>query len=169
MKGTTSKKPSGASLPSPREPLVFFVDRSLGRKVIPGALREAGEEVRIHDDYFPQDAKDEAWLAEAGKNGWVVLTKDKHIRYRTVEIQALRAAKVRAFVITAGGDLSGAEVSQIFVKALPVIKRLCKKTAAPFIALVSRGGTVTLTAKSMEPAPSNNPENGEQLHGKAPN
>ena len=156
-----SRKPSDASLSLPPEDcaspeeferkveslpgtLVFFIDRSLGRKVISSALREAGEQVRIHDDFFQQDATDEAWLTEAGKNGWVVLTKDKHIRYRANEIRALRAANVRAFVLSARGDLSGAEVSQIFVKALPSIKRLCEETAPPFVALVSRGGTVTL-------------------------
>lgn len=144
MNGKRLKKPSVASLPSPPERLVFFVDRSLGRKVIPGALRGAGEEVRVHDDHFPQDAKDEMWLAEAGKSGWVVLTKDKHIRYRAAEILALRAANVRAFVLSASGDLSGAEVSQIFVKALPSMKRLCQRTAPPFIALVGRDGTVRL-------------------------
>jgi hypothetical protein len=87
--------------------LVFFVDRSLGRKIIPGALRQAGEEVRVHDDYFQQDAKDEVWLADVGKRGWIVLTKDKNIRYRPVELQALLLAKVRAFVLTARGDLTG--------------------------------------------------------------
>ena len=59
VNGDISKKPSDASLRSPPESLIFFIDRSLGRKVVPGALRTAGEEVRIHDDYFPQDAKDE--------------------------------------------------------------------------------------------------------------
>ena len=96
-----SKKPSDASLPSPPERLFFFVDRSLGRKIIPEVLRAAGAEVRVHDEFFPQDAKDEVWLGEVGRRGWVVLTKDKHIRYRQVEIQALLAAKVRAFVLTA--------------------------------------------------------------------
>jgi hypothetical protein len=115
VNGDKLKKPSDASLPSPPERLIFFVDRSLGRKVIPAALRAAGEEVRIHDEHFPQDAKDEVWLADVGKSGWVVLTKDKHIRYRASEIQALRAANVRAFVLTSRGDLTGAEVSQIFV------------------------------------------------------
>jgi hypothetical protein len=47
---------------SPPERLIFFIDRSLGRKVVPGALRAAGEEIRIHDEHFPQDAKDEVWL-----------------------------------------------------------------------------------------------------------
>lgn len=141
---TTSKKPSDASLPSPPERLVFFVDRSLGRKIIPGALRVAGEEVCVHDEHFPQDTRDEVWLGDVGQHGWVVLTKDKHIRYRAVEIHALRAANVRAFVLTARGDLTGAEVGQIFVKALPAMKKLCRVTSPPFIALVSRDSKVTL-------------------------
>lgn len=141
---TTSKKRSDASLPSPPEQLVFFVDRSLGRKIIPGALREAGEEVRVHDEHFRQDTRDEVWLGDAGKRGWVVLTKDKHIRYRAVEIHALRAANVRAFVLNARGDLSGAEVGQIFVKALLAMKKLCVTTSPLFIALVSRDSKVTL-------------------------
>jgi predicted nuclease of predicted toxin-antitoxin system len=127
--------------------LVFFVDRSLGRKIIPDALRAAGEEVRVHDDFFPQDAKDEVWLAEVGRRGWVVLTKDQHIRYREVEVQALLAAKVRSFVLTARGDLSGAEVGHIFVKALQAMKKLCATTPPPFIARVSRDSTVTLVKK----------------------
>ena len=90
--GPKSKKPSGASLNSPPEPLVFFVDRSLGRKIIPEALRHAGEEVRIHDEHFPQNAKDEVWLTEVGQRGWIVLTKDTHIRYRATESAALLAA-----------------------------------------------------------------------------
>ncbi len=141
---TTSKKPSDASWRSLPERLVFFVDRSLGRKIIPGALREAGEEVRAHDDHFAQDTRDEVWLGDVGQRGWVVLTKDKHIRYRAVEIHALRAANVRAFVLAARGDLSGAEVGQIFVKALRAMKKLCKTTRPPFIALVSRDSKVTL-------------------------
>ena len=139
-----SKKQSGANLLSPPEQLVFFVDRSLGRKIIPGALRQAGEDVRIHDDLFPQNTKDSNWLPEVGQHGWVVLTKDKHIRYRAIEINALLTAKVRAFVLTAGGDLSGLEIGAIFIKALPVIKKLCAEVKPPFIAHVSRGSNVKL-------------------------
>ena len=141
---SASKKPSDASLPSPPEGWVFFVDRSLGRRIVPGALRKANEVVHAHDECFPQDAKDEIWLAEAGKQGWIVLTKDARIRYRANEMNALMAAKVRAFVLTARGDLSGQEIAAIFVKALPRMKRLCARTPPPFVAHVSREGIVTL-------------------------
>lgn len=139
-----SKKQSDANLKSLLEPLVFFVDRSLGRNIVAGALREAGEQIRIHDDHFPQNTPDATWLMDVGQRGWVVLTKDTRIRYRAIETNALRAAKVRAFVLTAKGDLSGTEMAGVFIKALPRIKRLCSKTTPPFIAKVSRDGNVTL-------------------------
>lgn len=128
----------------PPERLVFFVDRDLGRYVVPNALRKAGEDVRAHDDHFPQTTKDEVWLAEVGKQGWVVLTLDGRIRYHASETNALLAAKVRAFVLAARGDLSGQEIAQFFVNALPSIKRFCAKTQPPFIARVSREGEVSL-------------------------
>lgn len=140
----TSKKPSGLNLPLPPEPLVFFVDRSLGRRIIPAALRTAGAQIELHDDHFPQDAQDQVWLAEAGKHGWVVLTKDKHIRHRAVEIHALLTAKVRAFVLTARGDLSGAEIGQILIKGLPAMNKLCATVTPPFVAHVSRDGSVAV-------------------------
>ena len=140
----TSKKQSGLNLLLPPEPLVFFVDRSLGRRIIPGALRAVGATVELHDDHFPQDAQDQVWLAEAGKRSWAVLTKDKHIRHRTLEIQALITAKVRAFVLAARGDLSGAEIGQIFVKALPAMRRLCASVSPPFVAHVGRDGSVSI-------------------------
>ena len=131
-------------MPSLPEPPVFFVDRSLGRRVIPNALRDAGARVELHDDQFWQDAQDQVWLAEAGKRGWVVLTKDKHLRYRAVETNALMSAKVRAFVLTARGDLSGVEIGEIFVKALPRMRMLCTTDSRPFVAHVSRDGSVSI-------------------------
>jgi predicted nuclease of predicted toxin-antitoxin system len=139
-----SKKQSALNLPLQPEALVFFVDRSLGRRIVPDALRDAGARVELHDDHFPQDAQDQVWLAEAGKRAWIVLTKDKHLRYRAVETNALMSAEVRAFVLTARGDLSGAEIGEIFVKALPAMRKLCAMDSRPFVAHVSRDGSVSI-------------------------
>jgi len=62
--------------PKPASGLVFFIDRSLGRKYVAGALRTAGAKVEVHDDHFPQTTPDVEWLAEVGRRGWVVLSKD---------------------------------------------------------------------------------------------
>jgi PIN domain-containing protein len=138
------KRPSAASSGSkPPEPLVFFIDRSLGRKIVAEALREVGETVEIHDDHFAPDAKDEVWLIEVGSRGWIVLTKDDRIRYRVTERTALASANVKVFVLTST-QLQGSEMAAAFIKALPRIKRVCANHRSPFLARVSRNGKVLL-------------------------
>ena len=138
-----SKKRSAASSSSQLERIAFFIDRSLGRRVVSQALRAAGEEVIIHDDRFPQDVHDRVWLREAGAKGWVVLTKDSKIRYRQNEIAELLSARVRSFVLVSR-NLLGSEMARIFVKALPAMKKLYGSQPAPFIAHIHRDGSVVL-------------------------
>jgi uncharacterized protein with PIN domain len=76
----------------PPDSFVVFLDRSLGKQIIATALRTAGFQVEVHDDRFSADAKDQEWLTEVGRKGWVVLTKDKRIKYRKVELAAVVAA-----------------------------------------------------------------------------
>ena len=125
------------------EPVVFFVDASLGRHIVPGALRDAGFEVVVHDDRFEPGTPDAEWLAEAGRLRWVVLTKDKRIRYRTSELLALRRANVAAFVLT-GKNLTGQELADQLRAALPRILRVLQTKRPPFIATVGANGRVTI-------------------------
>lgn len=107
------------------------------------ALRQAGITVEMHDDHFPQAATDVEWLREVGRRGWIVLTRDTRIRYRSLERMALMQAGVRAFVLVAG-NLSGPEMATAFVTALPAIRRFVARYQPPFIARVTRRGTVSL-------------------------
>src|SRR2546426_8606266 len=139
-----SKKRSAASSgPKPLEPPTLFLDRSLGKKIVAEALRAVGATVKVHDDHFAPDAADEIWLSAVGGKGWIVLTKDERIRFRTIEREALMNAKVRAFVLTAG-NMDGATMAQVLVKALPKITKICAKHVPPFIATVSKTGSVTM-------------------------
>lgn len=121
----------------------MFLDRNLGKKIIADALRQAGADVRVHDDHFSPNARDEEWLSEVGRLQWVVLTKDARIRYREIERMALMNARVRAFVLTAK-NLQGSEMANIFVTALPAIQRFATRHAPPFIATITRGGRVAM-------------------------
>jgi len=111
-----------------------------------GALRKAGLNIEIHDDHFAQNAEDPEWLTACGKKNWIVVTRDERIRYRVAERQAIRRAKVRAFVLAAQGDLRAEMLAEIFLKALPKIRRTVTKQKPPFIAKISRGGDVTALA-----------------------
>jgi predicted nuclease of predicted toxin-antitoxin system len=129
--------------PSRLEPLVFFLDRNLGKHTIADALRQAGAEVQIHDDHFRQGAEDVEWLPVVGQRRWIVLTKDTQIRYRALERAALMQAGGRAFVLTAG-NLSAREMAEVFIKALPAIRRFVANHQPPFIAKVTRSSTVSM-------------------------
>jgi predicted nuclease of predicted toxin-antitoxin system len=109
-----------------------------------GALRNAGLKVEIHDDHFSQNAQDPEWLTAAGKNNWIVVTRDERLRYRVAEKQAIRSAKVQAFVLAAQGDLRAELLAEILLKAVPKIRRIVKEQKPPFIAKISRGGDVTV-------------------------
>lgn len=122
---------------------VFFVDRSLGRHIVPDALRAAGAHVQVHDDLFPQNAPDEVWLPAAGRNGWAVLTSDDRIRYRQAEMSAATAAGVALFIFT-GTRMRAAAIGDAIVRALPQMRALLEATPRPFAAKISRSGSVAL-------------------------
>ncbi len=119
------------------------MDASLGRRIVPEALRREGIEVVAHDDQFEPGTPDAIWLEEAGRRGWVVLTKDKRIRYRENERRVLQRARVAAFVFV-GKDLTGEEIAAALVAALPRMIRTTQRTPRPFIATVTPGGSVRL-------------------------
>ena len=124
------------------------MDASLGYRIVPDAIRRKGAEVIAHDDRFEPGTPDAVWLEEAGRQGWIVLTKDKKIRYRENERRALQRARVAAFVVV-GKNLTGEEIAKALVLALPRMIRATHRTPRPFIATVTPGGSVRLL--SFEP------------------
>lgn len=132
-----TKRPSGtrsaaSSISRPPEPLVVFLDESLDSDSIARALSDAGAVVERLTAHLPKGTSDEVWLSLAGTHGWIVLTRDKRIRYRRLERLALQAAKVRAFVFT-GGNVTIADTGAILARALPRIRRICGTESAPFV------------------------------------
>ncbi|HWY53983.1 MAG TPA: hypothetical protein VNZ03_05940 [Terriglobales bacterium] len=123
----------------PPDPFIVFLDRSLGKQVIATTLRIAGFQVEVHDDHFSPDAKDELWLTEVGRKGWIVLTKDKKIKYRMVELAAVVAANAKVFTLTAG-SVQGSEMATIFVKAISKIKAYVEANTPPYIVRISKAG-----------------------------
>lgn len=107
------------------------------------SLREGSANVIVHDEVFKPTALDAEWLERAGRECWVVLTKDQRIRYNTLEITALLRSGARVFVLVSG-NLTGPEIVEVFTRALPKIRRLAISTRAPFIAKVFRNGSVSI-------------------------
>lgn len=112
--------------------------RAIGRRLAAEGLR-----VELHDDHFQQGTLDTVWLAEVGKRGWIVLTKDTLIRHRPAEKQALLGAGVRAFAFTSG-NLSGAQMGDAIVKALPKMMALLATHPKAFVARITAASDVAL-------------------------
>ena len=119
---------------------IFFIDRCLGRNLA-DSLRNVGATVEIHDDHFKQDIEDKDWLRKVGKCNWVVLTKDKKIATRSLELKAVTQGNVRLFAFV-DGDVPGVVVAQAFVNALENMQRFIRGNQAPFIAKVYQSGLV---------------------------
>jgi hypothetical protein len=136
-------------LPSASPP-EFFVDRSLGRHVVPNALREAGAVVHVMADVYGerigQGLADEEWLRDAGEHGWAVLMKDAKIRYRPAELQVVIDHGLRAFCLT-NANLRGVDMAERFVENLPRITRLAEEKRGPYIYGVHRQGVRVIWPK----------------------
>lgn len=95
----------------------LFVDRSLGKSIVEG-LRATGLTVHSMADVYgekrAQLLADDVWLRDAGKNDWIVLTKDDAIRRRPAERDALTEAAVRVFCLT-NRNMRGTEQTERFV------------------------------------------------------
>ena len=104
-------------------------------------MAETGAIVERLTKHFPKGTDDQTWLSLAGAKGWVVLTRDKRIRYRRLERLALQAAGVRAFVFT-GGNVTLADTAAILAGAMPAIQQICAGKEGSFICHIGRTGKV---------------------------
>ena len=109
--------------------------------MIADLLRSEGIKVEVHDGLLPPDAPDEEWIALVGRKGWVAVTRDKNIRYRAVEINAIKKHAARVVVIRMK-NATGPQMAELLVKERHRIARFVAKTKAPFIAGIPRSSTV---------------------------
>lgn len=102
----------------PEQQPKFFLDRSLGRIAVPARLRAAGWDLVTLAEHYgtPGDERvaDVEWIHDAATRGWPVLMKDKRIRYRRAEIDAVARHRAQCFVITRG-DLTSDQMADRFL------------------------------------------------------
>ncbi len=121
-------------MPPSRSQPEFFIDRSLARRDVADALRRDGWLVRTHLEVFgerDQEVTDVEWLELCGREGWVVLTMDRRIRYHRAEIAAIRRHRVQSFVLTTG-NLTAGQQAQRFVHNAARIAAACE-VSGPFV------------------------------------
>ena len=121
----------------------FFIDWSLGQKAVPQTLEALGADIKRHRDRFSPDASDVEWLTKMSELDWVVLTKDKKISTRPLEIKAIASAEVKVFILVSG-NLTRREMADVFAKSLPKIEKIATGNRAPSIAKIYKNGKVEI-------------------------
>lgn len=109
---------------------VFFDSSVLGAAL---ALSEEWPSIVYpgHPDWpLKQDVADEAWLAHVGQLCWVSVFRDKRIRYRPAEWDALQRHAVRAVNVTTKKNLKVAEQAALIGGQMLKIQALTKESAA---------------------------------------
>lgn len=122
-------------VPPPARLPDLFVDRSLGRIVVPRLLREARLALTTLAERYgiPTDEtiSDEQWLADAGRLQEVVFLKDGRVRYNVAEKAAIKRHHVRCFCLSRQ-DLLGPEMAARFLRNLDRII-IASQEAGPFL------------------------------------
>ena len=98
--------------------------------MVADALRREGARIEIHDYHFQPDTPDDIWLKTVGSKGWIVLTRDRRIRYNPRAKAALKQARVVAVTLIAK-NTTGRDWADLFVRCLPEIEGIAAKTPPP--------------------------------------
>ena len=144
-----SKKPSAANSRSQPEPPAIFLDECLGGHTIATALHKVGLDVKIQDvrSGVPRGLDDPDWARLVAGRGWVAVTRDKHIRYRAAEKEAIADANLALFVLVSRRNLSRSEIIDYIRAAAPKIVAFLRKHEPPFIAGIYQSGRIKLLEK----------------------
>lgn len=132
-------KRSATSSEERPEPLTYFIDRDLGIRDVPAALRAAGAIVELHRDHFAHDTPDIEWIAFAAERGWVILTQDRNIQRRPHERAAVIAARARYFCVS-GGTRRSEETAAMVADQFRWMDGLARAMDPPIVARVTKSG-----------------------------
>ena len=136
-----SKRRSASNNAAAPDARTLFIDISAWSYRLRDALTELEAPYIALSEKFPQNTPDTVWLKEAGIQGWVVLTRDQHIRRHPNELQAFRENGVIAFVLTAG-DASAVDTAELVKQLYPKMMRKARASKPPAMFAVTLAGAI---------------------------
>jgi hypothetical protein len=138
----------------PDEP-IFYIDESIASKILIRDLRRMGADIRCVGEILPRGSPDEEWLRKCGENGWTAIFRDKKIRYRKIEKDALLEFGVGAFGFTAG-QATGRQTADRIISLLPQFKQRILDEPRPFLFTFGLAGPIA-RVRLMKSADSTSP------------
>ena len=118
----------------------FFIDNNLSPHFAEG-MKGFREDVTHLKECFPQDIADIDLLKKIGKNGWILITKDKRMKRVNAEKAAYKKYSVGGFVLV-GQNLDRCSIYESLIKNWRDIKEKAKKTNRPFMYKIRARGKI---------------------------
>lgn len=120
--------------------LRFFLDRGLGSRIVPQALRDAGWVLETMDERYGKDEsqniEDTRWIEEATLAGEVLLCKDLAIAHNPLEAQVVFMSGARVFGLS-NASLSGRVMAEWFLDHEARIIHAALRINGPFFMSVN--------------------------------
>lgn len=124
----------------------LFIDRCAWNRRLGDALKQANIPFVAHHERFAPACPDTEWLTVAGREGWIVLTRDQAIRRKANELQAFRDAKVIVFAL-ASGNATAEDTAKLVVQLYPKILSKAHAAKAPAMFSVTLAGGINLVSR----------------------
>jgi len=118
---------------------MIFIDRSIP-KSIGDALKCVRSDVRWLEDEFDHNTPDPTWLREVGRRRWLVVRRDRRIRYRPAEKQAIIDSGVGYFCLSQNSNPTRWEYRKLIVATLDEMEEVFAATERPFIYAIYKDG-----------------------------
>lgn len=119
---------------------MIFIDRSIPKSVA-DALKLVRPDLMWIEDKYNHRTKDEVWLPDIGAKQWLLISRDKHIRTRPGERQAIRDNGIGCFILNQKRNPTRWEYLKLLCLTLDGMEERFAGTGRPFIFTVdSRGG-----------------------------
>jgi hypothetical protein len=120
--------------------LRFFLDRGLGSRIVPEALRGAGWSLETMDERYgksrSQTINDTQWIEEATLAGDILLCKDLAVAHNALEAQVIYMSSARVFGL-AKASLIGVVMAQWYLDNEVKIVRAATRASGPYVMAVN--------------------------------
>lgn len=123
------------------EHLRFFVDRGIGSRVVPGALRDAGWALVTIDERYgtqlSQRTEDVDWIGDAAQRGEISICKDSAIAYNYDEAWTIYMNEARVFAFS-NKQLTGPQMAHLLLRWQMEIWSIARRVNGPYVFAVSQ-------------------------------
>jgi predicted nuclease of predicted toxin-antitoxin system len=121
--------------------LTFLFDENISPAIV-RALKELGKPVAYITDMLPRGTDDLTIFAKLGQLEWILVTQDQHIKRKKHEREAMKQAKIGAFIFSGRAEKDIDTMTILILKHFRQMENFAGTTKPPFIFGISDKGSI---------------------------